>query len=83
MLYRGKGCEHCASSGFRGRLGVYEVMTLDRELRDAIAKGSPAHVLKDLAAAQGMSMLWDEGLKKVRAGLTSLEELEGVVLLDR
>jgi len=83
LLYRGKGCEHCASSGFRGRLGVYEVMTLDRELRDAIAKGSPAHVLKDLAAAQGMSMLWDEGLKKVRAGLTSLEELEGVVLLDR
>ena len=83
LLYRAKGCEHCASSGFRGRLGVYEVMALDRELRDAIAKGSPAHVLKDLAAAQGMSMLWDEGLKKVRAGLTSLEELEGVVLLDR
>ncbi len=83
LLYRAKGCEHCASSGFHGRLGAYEVMALDRELRDAIAKGSPAHVLKDMAAAQGMSMLWDEGLKKVRAGLTSLEELEGVVLLDR
>jgi type II secretory ATPase GspE/PulE/Tfp pilus assembly ATPase PilB-like protein len=58
-------------------------MTLGRELRDAIAKGSPAHVLKDAAVAGGMSTLWDEGLKKVRMGLTSLEELEGVVLLDR
>lgn len=83
LLYRAKGCEHCTNTGFRGRLGIYEVMTLSRELRDAIAKGSPAHVLKDAAIAAGMSTLWDEGLKKVRAGLTSLEELEGTVLLDR
>jgi len=83
LLYRAKGCEHCTNTGYRGRLGVYEVMTLDRGLRDAIAKGSPAHVLKDLAIACGMSTLWEEGLKKVRAGRTSIEELEGVVLLDR
>ena len=83
LLYRAKGCAHCANTGYRGRLGVYEVMALTRELRDAIAKGSPAHVLKDAASVAGMSSLWDEGLKKVRQGLTSLEELEGVVLLDR
>jgi type IV pilus assembly protein PilB len=83
LLYRAKGCDKCSSSGYRGRLGVYEVMTLPRELRDEIAKGSPAHVLKDVAAKGGMSTLWDEGLKKARAGLTSLEELEGVVLLER
>jgi type II secretory ATPase GspE/PulE/Tfp pilus assembly ATPase PilB-like protein len=58
-------------------------MTLERELRDAIAKGAPAHVLKDAAVAGGMSTLWDEGLKKVQEGLTSLEELGAVVLLDR
>jgi len=83
LLYRAKGCEHCTNTGYRGRLGVYEVMTLDRKLRDAIAKGHPAHVLKDVAVASGVSTLWDEGLKKVRAGLTSMEELAGVVLLDR
>ncbi|MBI2104712.1 MAG: Flp pilus assembly complex ATPase component TadA [Candidatus Omnitrophica bacterium] len=83
LLYRAKGCEKCSSTGYRGRLGVYEVMTLERDLRNAIAKGSPAHVLKDAAVGAGMSTLWDEGLKKVKAGLTSLEELESVVLLDR
>jgi type IV pilus assembly protein PilB len=83
LLYRAKGCEQCTTTGYKGRLGVYEVMTLGRELRDTIAKGSPAHVLKDIAMASGMSTLWDEGLRKVRVGLTSLEELESVILLDR
>ena len=83
LLYRAKGCEHCAHTGYQGRVGIYEVMAVGRELRQAIAKGVPAHVLRDLAAKDGMSSLWEQGLKKVRAGLTSLEELEGTVLLDR
>ena len=41
------------------------------------------HVVKELAVAEGTSTLWEEGLKKVRVGLTSLEELEGIILLDR
>ncbi len=82
LLYRAKGCEQCANTGYKGRLGVYEIMTFNRELRDAIAKGCPAHMLKDAAVTAGMSTLWDEGLKKVGAGLTSLEELESIVLLD-
>jgi len=83
LLYKSKGCEHCTNTGFRGRVGVYEVMLPNRDLRDEIAKGAPSHVLKDLAVAGGMSTLWDEGLKKVRQGLISLEELESVILLDR
>jgi len=83
LLYRAKGCEHCTNTGYKGRLGVYEIMTLGQELRDTIAKGAPSHTLKSAAVAAGMSTLWDEGLKKVREGLTSLEELESVVLLDR
>jgi type IV pilus assembly protein PilB len=84
LLYRAKdGCEQCTKTGYRGRLGVYEVMLPTREMRDAVASGSPAHILKDAAVKGGMSTLWDEGLKKVRQGLTSLEELEGVILLDR
>lgn len=84
LLYRAKGCESCLNTGYHGRFGIYEVMsTVGRELREAIAKGKPDHALKDLAVSAGMSTLWEEGLKKVRAGLTSLEELESVVLLDR
>ena len=83
LLYRAKGCERCSTTGYRGRLGVYEVMTLGRGLRDTIAKGSPAHILKESAVEEGMSTLWDEGLLKVRAGLTSLEELEAVILFVR
>jgi len=48
-----------------------------------VAKGAPGHVLKDTAVRCGMSTLWDEGLLKVKAGMTSLEELEGIVALDR
>ncbi|MBI3083908.1 MAG: Flp pilus assembly complex ATPase component TadA [Candidatus Omnitrophica bacterium] len=80
LLYRPKGCEQCANTGYHGRLGIFEVMTFGRELREAVAKGVPSHALKDAAIAQGMSTLWQQGLEKVRAGLTSLEELEGVVL---
>ena len=84
LLYRAKGCEPCLNTGYHGRFGIYEVMSpIGRELREAIAKGKPDHALKDLAVSAGMSTLWEEGLKKVRAGLTSLEELESVVLLDR
>ena len=83
LLYRAKGCESCGHTGYQSRLGVYEVMAIGRDLRHAIAKGVPAHVLRDIAVKDGMSTLWDQGLRKVRAGLTSLEELEGVVLLDR
>ena len=83
LLYRPKGCEKCLNTGYHGRLGIFEVMPVGRELREAIAKGQPSHILKDLAVAAGLSTLWEEGLTKVRAGLTSLEELEGVVLLER
>lgn len=83
LLYRAKGCEHCTNVGFHGRFGVYEIMVPSRELRDTISTGVPAHILKEIAVKDGMSTLWDEGLKKVRAGFTSLEELEAVILLDR
>ncbi len=83
LVYRAKGCQDCLNTGYKGRLGVYEVMAFHRELRDEVAKGAPMHVLKDAAVAAGMSSLWEEGLRKFRAGLTSLEELESTLLLDR
>lgn len=83
LLYKAKGCDFCQAQGYRGRVGVYEVMAPSRELRDAIAKGAPSHVLKELAIAAGMMTLWEDGLRKVQLGYTSLEELESVILLER
>ena len=82
LLYRAKGCEECGKTGYRGRVGVYEVLLLTRELQDLVAKSAPAHVLKDAAVKGGLVTLWQSGLRKVRAGLTSLEELASVVVLD-
>jgi type IV pilus assembly protein PilB len=83
LLYKAKGCGQCMNTGYRGRLGVYEVMSVTRPLRDLVAKGEPAHVLRDAAMRQaGMVSLWDAGLSKFEQGLTSLEELESVVLLS-
>ena len=83
LLYKAKGCSQCSNTGYRGRLGVYEVMGITRQLRDLVAKGEPAHALRETAVHHaGMNSLWDAGLAKVEGGLTSLEELESVVLLS-
>ena len=82
LLYRPKGCEKCSQTGYRGRIGIYEVLALNKELRNLIAQGAPAHNLRDAARQAGMVTLWDAGLDYVRAGTTSLEELQGVVLLE-
>jgi type IV pilus assembly protein PilB len=83
LLYRPKGCEHCGTTGYRGRTAVYEVMPMNTAVREAIARGSAAHVLRDIGTKAGMTTLWQSGLNKVQAGMTSLEELESVVLLER
>ncbi len=82
LLYKPKGCEQCSNTGYRGRVAVYEIMAMSREIRDHVAKGDPSHILKDIAIRHGMSTLWQSGLRKVRAGFTSLEELESVVVLE-
>ena len=83
LLYRAKGCDQCSQTGYRGRVGIYEVMELSSGLRDLVAKGVPAHTLREAATKGGLVTLWYAGLSKVRVGSTSLEELQGVVLLDR
>ena len=83
LLYRAKGCEQCGQKGYRGRVAVYELFTLNRDLRNLIVKGEAAHALKTAAEQAGMVTLWHNGLRKVQAGLTSLEELESVILLER
>ena len=69
------GCEHCRGTGFKGRTGVHELMVLDDVLRRAIIDGQDANALHALAAQRGMLSLYEDGLRKVAAGLTTLEEV--------
>jgi general secretion pathway protein E len=75
-LYRGTGCEQCGQTGYRGRVGIFELMPLTTELKNLILTTSEAGQIKDKALKTlGMRTLREDGLRKVLAGETSLEEV--------
>lgn len=77
-VYRAVGCEQCRHSGYRGRTGIHELFVLDDPLRRAIIEGRDATVLHGLALQGGMLSLFEDGLRKVAAGVTTLDELARV-----
>jgi type IV pilus assembly protein PilB len=79
-VYKGKGCEHCAFSGLKGRVALYEVMPITREVRDMILKAAPTADLRHVAQAQGMKTLRQAGLAKAIEGITTVEEALRVTL---
>ena len=81
LIKRGKGCGHCNSSGYFGRIGVYEVMEIGREQRDTINMTRDPNVLKDIAIKNGMSTLENECRKLVLKGITTIEELATIALI--
>lgn len=74
-FHYGKGCEQCNNTGYRGRVGVYEIMTFNDELRDLIVKRSSTTVLRAAACRNGMRLLRDNGLDLVYDGTTTIEEV--------
>jgi type IV pilus assembly protein PilB len=70
------GCSRCGGSGYRGRVGVYEVMPVSERIRTLILERASVDVMVAVAVAEGMRRLRDDGLDKVRAGLTSVAEVE-------
>jgi type IV pilus assembly protein PilB len=78
-FYRGQGCQGCGEQGYKGRLGLFEIMELGPRIRDLILKGCSGVELREEAISQGMSNLGEEGLKKVKTGQTSLSELYRVI----
>ena len=80
--FRPKGCEACRGGGYRGRVGLFEVIRITRRMRDAIAQNCPLSELREEAHKQGMILLADAGLQKVREGVTSLEEVLAVCMSD-
>ncbi len=77
-VYQAVGCEHCRQSGYRGRTGIHELLVLDEPMRRAIIEGRDANTLNALAARSGMLSLFEDGMRKVAAGITTLDELARV-----
>ncbi len=74
--YEAVGCSRCGGSGYRGRVGVYEVMTVSERIRALILERASVDVMVAVAVGEGMRRLRDDGLEKVREGLTSIAEVE-------
>jgi type IV pilus assembly protein PilB len=74
-VHRGRGCPACGGSGFKGRVGLYEVMEMTDAIRDLVMVGATAVDIKRKALEEGMLTLRQSGLEKVRQGITSLEEV--------
>ncbi|HEV7642229.1 MAG TPA: GspE/PulE family protein [Gaiellaceae bacterium] len=79
-LYRKRGCPRCNQTGYRGRIGIFQLMTMNEELETLAAQKAPREDIERAAMAMGMRTLWDDGLAKVAAGLTSVEELARVTV---
>ena len=75
LLYKGKGCDLCQKSGYKGRIGVYEVMEMTDELRELIMSDANSDQVMKKAKELGMTTMFDDGLEKVLSGVTTLEEL--------
>jgi type IV pilus assembly protein PilB len=74
-FYQGVGCSKCRDSGYSGRLGVYELLVPDDALRDRITASPSINELRELAASGGMVGLRADGMAKVKAGITTVEEV--------
>ncbi len=79
-IYKGKGCPACNFTGMKGRVAIYEVMTITEELRDAVLRNAPTAEIRQLAQSQGMKTLRESGLLKVLDGTTTIEEVLRVTL---
>jgi type IV pilus assembly protein PilB len=78
-LWRGKGCEACRQTGYKGRLGIYEIMLLNEEVAELIVRRAPLADIKEAAKANGMITLQMDGLRKVLDGMTTPDEIRRVV----
>ena len=75
VAYEGTGCEACGQTGYRGRIGIFELLPIDEDIRVPILEKTSSNIIKQQAVSKGMVTLRGDGLEKVRAGLTSIAEV--------
>jgi type IV pilus assembly protein PilB len=82
QFYRGKGCDNCNRTGYKGRVGLFELMLLDDEIRDMIIRNASTDELREKARRMGMVSLRDAGMEAVYAGTTTAEEVIRETILE-
>ncbi len=82
-VYKGRGCPHCNSTGYKGRVAVYEIMEITEPVKQAITAQLPEDQLRKTSCKEGMKTLREEGLQKLREGATTLEEVKGKTVLQK
>ncbi len=83
VFYRGRGCDRCKGSGYKGRLGIFELMPMSELVRELVLKGASADQIREQAIAEGMKTLADDGILKVLEGVTTIDELLRVVFVEQ
>jgi len=81
-VYRAVGCRHCRGTGYSGRSGIYELLEANDEVRRLATERAPTHILKQAAVTAGMRTLREDGWRKVRRGLTTIDEVLRVTKAD-
>jgi len=81
-FYRGKGCDKCNHTGYKGRLGLYELMIMNDDLRDLVMRNASTEELRDLARRNGMITLRDSGMEGIFNGHTTAEEVIRETILE-
>jgi type IV pilus assembly protein PilB len=82
QFYRGRGCDVCHGSGYKGRTALFEIMVMDDGLRDLIMKEASTAVLREEARRRGMRSLRESGLLAIYDGLTTIDEVVRETALD-
>jgi type II secretory ATPase GspE/PulE/Tfp pilus assembly ATPase PilB-like protein len=78
-LFHGVGCAECSGRGMRGRLAVMELLEFNEEIRGAVMQGQGADEIQDIAVRNGMKTLYQDGVEKLLAGLTTSDELSRAI----
>lgn len=81
-LYKGKGCKICHNTGYTGRVGVFEVLEVGKEIRRLITERNDSDIINNAAIEEGMTSMLDDGLDKVRKGVTTVEEVIRVTKVE-
>ena len=82
QFYKGKGCRRCGGTGYKGRIGIYEIFLITEDIAKMIFANENSATLRDFARRNGMRSLRDDALRKVEAGISTLEEVLFVTLRD-
>ena len=81
-FYKGVGCNSCANTGYKGRVGLFELLILDDDLRELIMQNAPTDKVRKTAQKKGMTLLRDAGIKFIFDGTTTAEEIVRETIID-